>query len=237
MNKEQVSRSVQKFQHSLLGSMRVAKDEAGKEWFCLGDVSKCLGIENSTLIKKRLKRGGLSTIYTPYLVENQHGKKGRTMQEMTYIDEANLYRCIFQSRKPEAEAFQDWVFEEVLPNVRRGGLPSPEPAPIAGVRPIYYCDSWYYNYSELCHAIGYTEDGGKGYQRIRGLGNIKGYKQEIRETRGNAHRIKLATPKLANLIVELRKYEVAREEALFRFACESNPASKQLAEVQPTTKK
>lgn len=235
MNKEQVSRSVQKFQHSLLGSMRVAKDEAGKEWFCLGDVSKCLGIENSKQLKTRLKELGVCIIY-PYYAEGSKTNPKR-VQATTYIDEANLYRCIFQSRKPEAEAFQDWVFEEVLPSIRRGGLPSPEPAPIAGVRPIYYCDSWYYNYSELCHAIGYTEDGGKGYQRIRGLGNIKGYKQEIRETRGNANRIKLATPKLANLIVELRKYEVAREEALFRFACESNPASKQLAEVQPTTKK
>ena len=40
---------------------------------------------------------------------------------MTYIDEANLYRCIFQSRKAEAEKFQDWVFEEVLPAIRQNG--------------------------------------------------------------------------------------------------------------------
>ena len=40
---------------------------------------------------------------------------------MSYIDEPNLYRCIFQSRKAEAEQFQDWVFEEVLPSIRRNG--------------------------------------------------------------------------------------------------------------------
>lgn len=40
---------------------------------------------------------------------------------MTYINEANLYKCIFQSRKPDAEKFQDWVCEEVLPSIGRTG--------------------------------------------------------------------------------------------------------------------
>ena len=43
------------------------------------------------------------------------------MQLMTYINEGNLYRCIFQSRKAEAEKFQTWVFEEVLPQIRKTG--------------------------------------------------------------------------------------------------------------------
>ena len=41
--------------------------------------------------------------------------------KLTFINEPNLYRCIFQSRKKEAEAFQDWVFEEVLPAIRKTG--------------------------------------------------------------------------------------------------------------------
>lgn len=40
---------------------------------------------------------------------------------MLFIDEPNLYRCIFQSRKKEASEFQDWVFEEVLPSIRKQG--------------------------------------------------------------------------------------------------------------------
>lgn len=40
---------------------------------------------------------------------------------MTYINEANLYKCIFQSRKTEAEKFQDWVYEKVLPSIRKHG--------------------------------------------------------------------------------------------------------------------
>ena len=43
------------------------------------------------------------------------------MQEMNFIDEPNLYRCIFQSRKEEAELFQDWVCGEALPAIRQNG--------------------------------------------------------------------------------------------------------------------
>jgi len=38
-----------------------------------------------------------------------------------FVDEPNTYRCVFQSRKPNSEKFQDWVFEEVLPTIRQTG--------------------------------------------------------------------------------------------------------------------
>jgi hypothetical protein len=40
---------------------------------------------------------------------------------MTYIDEGNLYRLIIKSRKPEAEKFESWVCDEVLPSIRKTG--------------------------------------------------------------------------------------------------------------------
>ena len=40
---------------------------------------------------------------------------------MYFVTEPNLYRCIFQSRKPTARKFQDWVFNEVLPSLRITG--------------------------------------------------------------------------------------------------------------------
>ncbi|TCP18096.1 BRO family protein [Nicoletella semolina] len=42
-------------------------------------------------------------------------------QELTFINEPNLYRIIFKSRKAEAVEFQNWVFEEVLPQIRKTG--------------------------------------------------------------------------------------------------------------------
>ena len=81
-------------------------------YFCLSDVCRILDIKNASDSKKRLKQRGIATVYTP---------TGSGSQPMLFIDEPNLYRCIFQSRKPEAEKFQDWVTEEVLPEIRKTG--------------------------------------------------------------------------------------------------------------------
>ncbi|WP_243466204.1 BRO-N domain-containing protein [Sodalis glossinidius] len=60
----------------------------------------------------------------------QMNKKGVTklvtptdgdMQELNYVNEPNLYRLIFRSNKPEAKQFQDWVFDDVLPTIRKTG--------------------------------------------------------------------------------------------------------------------
>lgn len=42
-------------------------------------------------------------------------------QEITVINEPNLYRLIIKSRKPEAEKFEAWVMEVVLPALRKHG--------------------------------------------------------------------------------------------------------------------
>ena len=42
-------------------------------------------------------------------------------QQVTYINEPNLYRLIIHSRLPAAEKFEKWVFEEVLPAIRQNG--------------------------------------------------------------------------------------------------------------------
>ncbi len=43
-------------------------------------------------------------------------------QMLTFISEENLYRIVFRSTKPEALNFQNWVFAEVLPTIRRLGV-------------------------------------------------------------------------------------------------------------------
>ena len=40
---------------------------------------------------------------------------------LTFISEENLYRIVFRSTKPEALNFQNWVFAEVLPTIRKTG--------------------------------------------------------------------------------------------------------------------
>lgn len=92
--------------------MRVQSNEKGEALFCLNDVRSILGLSHISELRKRLKEKGCTTI----AVLTNGG-----IQNMYFIDEPNLYRCIFQSRKKEAEAFQDWVVEEVLPAIRKTG--------------------------------------------------------------------------------------------------------------------
>ena len=80
--------------------------------FCLADVCRVLDIANSGNVKNRLSEKGICTMDT---------LTSGGMQKMIFITESNLYKVIFQSRKPEAEKFSDWVTDEVLPTIRKTG--------------------------------------------------------------------------------------------------------------------
>ena len=107
---------VRVFENAQFGQIRTAQGASGEPLFCLADVCKVLNLQTNK-VKQRINSRGWNTIPTP--TYNQHG--ALVMQEMNFIDEPNLYRCIFQSRKEEAELFQDWVCEEVLPAIRQTG--------------------------------------------------------------------------------------------------------------------
>lgn len=95
----------------------------GEPWFCLSDVCKALELTNPSIVKQRLNAKGLSTAYTL----TAGGK-----QELLFINEANLYKTIFQSRKESAERFTDWVTSEVLPTIRETGGYQAPPLTTAG---------------------------------------------------------------------------------------------------------
>ena len=81
-------------------------------WFCLKDVSDVLEIKVASPERFNLKQTGISKI----TVATAGGR-----QELTFINEPNLYRVIFRSNKAEAVKFQDWIFEEVIPAIRKTG--------------------------------------------------------------------------------------------------------------------
>lgn len=86
---------------------------SGEPFFCLADVCRVLEISHITDVKNRLKKDG---VVTNEVIDSM-GRK----QNATFINESNLYKTIFQSRKPEAEKFSDWVTSEVLPTIRKTG--------------------------------------------------------------------------------------------------------------------
>ena len=42
-------------------------------------------------------------------------------QEVSYIPEGDLYRLIIRSKLPSAQRFEEWVFDSVLPSIRKHG--------------------------------------------------------------------------------------------------------------------
>ena len=91
-------------------------------YFCLKDVCEILEIKNSRDVISRLNPSGVGS--TDIGVQTGFKKDGTpAMQKvkMTFINESNLYKVIFQSRKPQAERFTEWVTSEVLPTLRRTG--------------------------------------------------------------------------------------------------------------------
>ena len=110
---------IQIFNNNNFGKLRVIVKD-GKVWFCLSDACKALEIKNPRKVKVRLDSGGVTSSDASTSSKNQHGEFTRT-QTFTFIDESNLYRCIFQSKKAEAKQYQDWVFNEVLPQITKTG--------------------------------------------------------------------------------------------------------------------
>lgn len=108
------------FQNPEFGKLRTS-EQNGETWFCLSDICKPLGLQVFD-VRRRLKPEGMVTINTP---------TNSGVQGMLYVTEGNLYRAIFQSRKPEADRFTDWVTEEVLPSIRKTGRYENRPMTVA----------------------------------------------------------------------------------------------------------
>ena len=100
------------FENAQFGQIRTSVSESGEPLFCLADVCRALDLANPRDVKKRLSPKGVCSTDTL--------TKGG-VQQLNFITEPNLYKCIFQSRKAEAEQFQDWVCGEVLPSIREKG--------------------------------------------------------------------------------------------------------------------
>lgn len=104
------------FNSPMFGELRVTRNEKGELLFCLKDVCDSLGLQVGATAKRLggdINSTNVSSITV--LDANNHG------QQMYFVTEPDLYRCIFQSRKPTARKFQDWVFNDVLPSLRTTG--------------------------------------------------------------------------------------------------------------------
>lgn len=108
-----MTNTVQVFENSSFGNLEVLTIE-GKEWFPAIKVAEILGYSNPRkAVRDHTKERGVT-------IRSVIDSLGRN-QDKKFIDEGNLYRLITKSKLPQAEQFEEWVFDDVLPALRKTG--------------------------------------------------------------------------------------------------------------------
>ena len=109
---------IQIFKNEVFGEVRVAGTNE-EPLFCAKDVATALGYSDTAdAIQRHCKSG--KKVFCPH-------KNGMGGTNMVYIPEKDVYRLIMRSNLPNAEQFQDWVCDEVLPSIRiHGGYLTPD---------------------------------------------------------------------------------------------------------------
>lgn len=103
-------RNLQIFKNNDFGEIRTLEED-GMILLCASDVAKALGYSKPNDAVARHCRATTKRS-TPI-----SGK----MQEINFIPEGDVYRLVTHSKLPTAEKFESWVFDEVLPSIRKHG--------------------------------------------------------------------------------------------------------------------
>lgn len=98
------------FNNEEFGEIRTIQ-ENGEVLFCGADIAKALGYSNTRDALSRHCKG---------VVKCDTPTNGG-IQSLGFISEGNVYRLIAHSKLPGAERFEKWVFDEVLPSIRKNG--------------------------------------------------------------------------------------------------------------------
>ena len=103
--------SIQIFSSPEFGEIKTVKLENGTVMFKANDVANALGYSQPAVaICKLCKR--VTVLETP---------SAKGLQPTKFISESDIYRLVMRSKLPNAERFQDWVCDEVLPQIRKTG--------------------------------------------------------------------------------------------------------------------
>mgnify|MGYP003304188054 CR=1 FL=1 len=106
-----MSNEIQIFNSAEFGSLTIL-DIDGKPWFIGNEVATMLGYSNPRDALSKHCRG----------VAKRDIPSTSGIQQMNIIPEGDVYRLIARSKLPAAEKFESWVFDEVLPSIRKTGM-------------------------------------------------------------------------------------------------------------------
>ncbi len=119
--------AIQSFTNTEFGELEILQ-EGDKFWFPATKCAQILGYSNPyKAILDHCKKYGLTKREGVFLKRNKDGSTMEQVNSANYISEGNLYRLICRSKLESAERFEYWVFEDVLPSIRKhGAYISPE---------------------------------------------------------------------------------------------------------------
>lgn len=119
-----MSQKLIRFSNDALGEITGTMKD-GSFWFSASQVCKCLGVKNyrdsvSSLISRHSNRG-VEKHDTLLKSIKMSVDTGGGVQRIVMVNEPALYALIFRSNKDKAIDFQEWVFSDVLPSLRKHG--------------------------------------------------------------------------------------------------------------------
>lgn len=101
---------LQTFNSTQFGELRTAEIE-GKIYYCGNDVARALGYTNPRKALNDHCKG----------VTKRDTPTNGGVQPLSFIPEGDVYRLTARSKLPQAEKFESWVFDEVLPQINHTG--------------------------------------------------------------------------------------------------------------------
>ena len=115
-----MNQQLQVFNHEQFGDVRIIEED-GRVLFCGSDVAKALGYANP---RKALHDHCRCVTKRDAWVQTgtkSDGTPAMRLNSTNFIPEGDVYRLITHSKLPAAERFEKWVFEKVLPTIRKTG--------------------------------------------------------------------------------------------------------------------
>ena len=144
------------FLSEMFGELRIMEDD-NKFYFCAADVCSALGYSNpSHELNIHCRHDGIRA---------GRADVNGVPRIIKFISEGNVYRLICRSNKPEAEKFETWVFDELLPRIRQtGGYVND---------PVVFVDNWLPNTDAKTKVLLVTS-----LEAVKNQDNIIGVQQE-----------------------------------------------------------
>lgn len=101
---------LQIFNNPVFGQVRTIEDD-GKILFCGNDVAKALGY--------KVPKDAIAAHCKGAVIRRLPTNGGE--QDAKFIPEGDIYRLAAKSELPSADDFERWIFDEVIPSIRRTG--------------------------------------------------------------------------------------------------------------------